>query len=104
MAVITYEVATDIIIENITVERKYADGVQTAYRLTSNEGYVIHNPELDETYTTPEGETVTNQYYYRQAVIAVRYAPETWTWHAVLENSVPADMIFGNDNPEHEVM
>lgn len=106
MATITFEPATDIVLENITVQRKYVDGVLSSYRLTPNEGYVLHNPELDVTSFDPiTGEEITEQYYYRQANIAARYAVETWTWHAVLESEVPADMIFGDgDNNNHEVM
>lgn len=106
MIVITYEIATDIVLFNITVERKYADGIQTAYRLTANSGYVLHDPESDEAWKDPEtGKTITERYYYRQATIPVRYAPETWTWEAVLESDVPADMIFGGENkPKHETM
>ena len=104
--VITYELATDIVIENITVERKYADGVQTAYRLTANEGYVLHDtasdvPLLDEN-GNPTGEVYVE--YYRQAFIAVRNDPSTWTWEAVLESTVPSDMIFGGGDNDHEIM
>lgn len=106
MAVITYEIATDIVLENITVERVFADGVQTAYRLTANEDYVLHSPSLDSEYEDPDtGDTIIEQYYYRQATLTVAQPISTWDWHAVLESSVPADMIFGGgDEPEHEIM
>lgn len=105
MAVITYEIAPDIVLENITVERKYADGVQTAYRLTPNEGYVLHSPSLDSEIVDPmTGETRIEQYYYRQATLTVVRPVSTWDWHAVLETDVPADMIFGGGNNEHEKM
>ena len=105
MAVITYEEATDIVIENIKVERKYADGVQTAYRLTPHEGYVLHSPSLDgEVYDPETGLTHTERYYYRMRSISAVRPVSTWDWHAVLESSVPADMIFGGGNNDHEVM
>ena len=106
MAVFTYEIATDIVLPNITVERKYADGVQSAYRITANEGYVLHSPSRDVEVTDPmTGETHIEQYYYRQATIPVVRPVETWDWHAVLESDVPADMIFGGGgNNDHEVM
>lgn len=96
MAVYTYETANDIVIDNITVERKYTDGVHTAYRITAKNGYVLHDPQLDSTCEDPEtGETVTEQYYYRQAGIALRNSPDTWTWEAILENTVDENCIFG---------
>lgn len=104
MAVITYEDAKDIVLTNITVERKYADGVQTGYRVRSNEGYVLHNPELDVSYEGPDGNIIHEQYYYRETIIPVQYHPSTWLWEAVPESGVPADMIFGDDNNAHEVM
>ena len=105
MAVITYEIATDIVLPNITVERKYADGRHLSYRLTPKEGYVLHSPSLDVEVQDPmTGETHIEQYYYRMRSITVAQPVSTWDWHAVLESSVPADMIFGGGNNDHEVM
>ena len=105
MAVVTYEIATDIVLPNITVERKYADGVLMAYRLTANEGYVLHSPSLDAEVEDPfTGDTVIEQYYYRQATIPKVVPFENWDWHAVLESTVPPDMIFGVGDNNHEVM
>jgi hypothetical protein len=85
MAVITYEVATDIIIPNITVERKYADGVLMAYRLTANDGYVLHNPNLDSEVEDPiTGDMVVERYYYRQATIPKVVPVDSWGFEAVL--------------------
>lgn len=103
--VITYAPETDIVLDNITIERKYHDGVHKGYRLTANEGYVLHSPSLDAQIEDPmTGETVLEQYYYRQCFITVAQPVSTWDWHAVLESSVPADQIFGGGNNDHEVM
>lgn len=100
-----YEPETDIVIENVTIEKKYNDGVHQAYRLTANEGYVLHSPARDVEVTDPiTGETRIEQYYYRQCTIPVAKPVSAWDWHAVLESSVPADMIFGGDGNDHEVM
>lgn len=105
MAVTIYEIATDIVLENITVERVFDDGVHTAYRLTANEGYVLHSPSLDSEVVDPiTGETHIEQYYYRQRTLTAVRPISTWDWHAVLETDVPPDMIFGGGNNEHEVM
>lgn len=117
MAVITYEVATDIVMSNITVERKYADGVQTAYRLTANSGYVMYDttannfePLLDENGNIIYDENgniveTSVNYYYRQVTYPVRNDPSTWQndWIAVPETSVDENYIFGSGN-NHEVI
>lgn len=110
----TYEIANDIVMPNITVERKYADGVQTAYRLTANTGYVIYDttdtttepmvdPETGDLVFDPEtGEVIEVPviYYCRMAVIPVKHTPETWVniWVAVLESEVDENYISGVDN------
>ena len=99
---------SDIIMENITVENRFYNGEQTGYRLTPHEGYVLHDPERDVTYEDYDEDgnlvTITEQYYYRNAYIPLRYPPETWTYHAALESTVPPDMVFGAGNNNHEVM
>lgn len=95
MAVFTYEIATDIVLPNITVERQYVDGVHNAYRVRPNEGYVLHNSDLDVSYEDPDGNIIHEQYYYRETVIPVQYPVSMWNWEAVPESDVPADMIFG---------
>jgi hypothetical protein len=100
-----YEIATDIVLENITVERKYIDGIHKGYRITANEGYVLHSPSLDsEVFDPMTGETRIEQYYYRQWNLTAVRPISTWDWHAVLESSVPADMIFGGGGNNAEVM
>ena len=101
----TFTPETEIVIPNITIERHYIDGVHKAYRLTANEGYVLHSPSLDVEVEDPmTGETRIEQYYYRMCSIPVARPVSTWDWHAVPENDVPADMIFGGGNNDHEVM
>ena len=95
----------DDMIPNITIERRYIDDVHKGYRLTANEGYVLHSPSLDVEVQDPfTGETRTEQYCYRQWNITVAQPVSTWDWHAVLESSVPANMIFGGGNNDHEIM
>lgn len=95
----TFTPETKIVIPNVTIEKKHVDGVHKAYRLTANEGYVLHSPSADEERDNPmTGETVLYQYYYRQATQNVAQPVSTWDWQAVPENDVPADMIFGGGN------
>lgn len=55
MAVWTYENVTPSLIPNTTMELGYSDGVAKLYRITPNEGYVLHDntgeyEDLDGTY------------------------------------------------------
>ena len=89
MAIITYETATDIEKDNIIIEKKFADGEQTSYKLTANEGYVLYDITGDEEVVDPETNTMTIiKNYYRYVVIPVRYTPDTWQWEAILESEV----------------
>lgn len=100
-----FELETEITLPNITIERKYVNELHRAYRLTANEGYVLHSPSLDSEFFDPmTGETRVEQYYYRQATVNVVQPVETWDWHAVLESSVPPDMIFGGGNNKPELI
>lgn len=85
--IVTYEPATDIVIPNITVDRKYNDGVLSAYRLKPNEGYVLHDTTADETLYGPEGNVIEVVVQYSKEVfIPIRYDPSVWTWEAVKES------------------
>lgn len=100
-----FELETEIVIPNITIERQYINDVHTGYRLTPNEGYVLHSPSRDVEVEDPmTGETHIEQYYYRMCSIPKAKPVSAWDWHAVLESSVPPDMIFGGGNNDHEVM
>ena len=93
--VVTYEPATDIVIPNIAVDRKYNDGVFSAYRLTPNEGYVLHDPTSDVPFLDEDG-NLTNNYhvvYTEEAYIPIKYAPSTWTWEAVPKELVPKEQL-----------
>lgn len=85
--VVTYELATDIVIPNITVDRKYNDGVLSAYRLRGNEGYVLHDTTADETLYDLEGNVIeVVVQYFREVFIPVRYDTSVWTWEAIEES------------------
>ena len=109
MAEIVFEVATDITLPNITVQRKYADGVLMAYRLTANDGYVMYDTAANDTETNLDPETGMEIeypviYYYRQVTYPVRIPVENWTHVAVLESTVDENYIFGGGGNDHETM
>lgn len=52
----TFETATEITIPNVLVERGLLDGVHKNYRLSANDGYVLHDAEADN--WDPDGNLV----------------------------------------------
>lgn len=106
MAVIVYEVATDITFPNITIERRYSDGVLMGYRMRANEGYVFYDINANDTELDPETlEEIPVTYYYTIAIIPLNYNFDNFHWVAVPRDSVDENYIFGIGNkPEHEIM
>ena len=121
MAVYTEELATDIVLENMTAYRQLKDGVHYATRVYANEGYVIYDtadepiyeevtdPETGDLVYDPEtGLPVTRPviYYYTMVTVpANKFSVDTFTWVAVPRSEVDENYIFGGgDNGNHEVM
>lgn len=104
-AVFTYELATDIVFPNISVYRKFRDGVHCGYEVYSNEGYVMYDTAANDTeILDPEVGPVPTTYYYTWLSCPLNFNFANFTWVAVPRNTVPEDHIFGTDKPEHEVM
>lgn len=104
MATITFELATDITLDNITVTRKFVDGVLSAYRLTANEGYVMYDTSEDYTHIDEEGNAYEEIQYFRQVTVPKSLAVSDWTYVAVPEADVPTDQIFGIVVPPTETI
>ena len=105
MAVYTFEVATDYNFPHIIVYRKLKDGVQTAWRINAEEGYVFYDTTANYTETDPETmEEIPVTYYYTVASLPMRTDMTNFPWAAVPRDSVDENYIFGVDEPEHEVM
>ena len=105
MAVYTQEIATDIILTNITVYRKYRDGVLCGYEVYTNEGYVMYDTTANNTEVDPETwEEYPVIYYYTWLSCPVRTNFDTFTWIAVPRSSVDENYIFGVDDHKHEVV
>lgn len=105
MAVYTQELATDIVFPNISVYRKYRDGIHCGYEVYSNEGYVMYDT-TDENYEyNPEtGEMYPVIYYYTWLSCPVNKNFDNFTWIAVPRDTVDENYIFGDNNNDHEVM
>lgn len=117
-----YETVTPTLIPNTTVEKGFLNGVHKVYRITPNEGYVLHDKARDfevldpETYE-PIGIALGYSTADSSCGAAYDFSPVTVTdengvsftaygsreFAARLESDVPADQIFGGGN-DHEIM
>ena len=107
MAVYTEELNTNYNFTNINIFNILKDGVLNGYKAIPYDGYVMYSPTNDVITLPPNpetGEETTEIYYGRQAILPLNYNWGNFDYIAVLESEVPADHIFGNDEPEHEVM
>lgn len=106
MAVVTYEIATDINIPNITIERRYSDGVLMGYRMTANEGYVFYDVNANDMELDPETmEERPVTYYYTIGILPRNTNFDNFHYVAVPRSSVDENYIFGGGgNNDHEVM
>lgn len=127
MAEITYEDVTPTLIPNTTMLKMLRDGVHKTYRITPNEGYVLHDKARDWDHTDDDG-NITESFQGFTRVTASCPASYDFTpvtvnhtdgngytvpvtaygaqreFYAVLESEAPADHIFGGGNNDHEVM
>lgn len=108
MAEYTFVVAEEFNYPNITIYKKLCDGVQTAWRMNANEGYVFYDVNANdvETQFNPETgleEEVPVTYYYTVRSIPLNYNWNNFHWAAVPRDSVDENYIFGLDT-DHEIM
>ena len=124
MATWTYETMATPIIPNTIMEKGYADGTHKIYRIKPIANYVLHDNTLDIPEINEETmeETIKFGYspygFYKSCGANYDFTTHTVTdengntytaygnrdFFAVPESDVPADQIFGVDEPEHEVM
>ena len=101
MAIITFEDAPDIVLENMTAQRKYADGVLSAVRVYANEGYVIYDTTANDMESVEDPDTgkfierPVTYYYTMVTVPATQFSVDTFTWVAVPRSEVAENYIFG---------
>ena len=89
MAKYTFEIAEDKTYPNITVYRKMKDGVQSAWRINADEGYVFFDTTADATTVDPEtGEETVEICYSKVASLPLRYGFANFPYVAVLEKIV----------------
>lgn len=101
MATWTYEVATEFTFPNITVFRKYRDGVHVSWRFAPNAGYVMYDTTANDVELDPETmESRPVIYYYTSADCPLNYPFDNFTWVAVPRESVDENYIFGVEYSE----
>lgn len=107
---VRYEIVNPTPIANATVERVFRDEVHKQYRITPNEGYVLHDKAYDEEVIDPDTIEPTGEiklgYRTTSATCAASYnfIANPKEYYAVPIDSVPADQIYGVGGNDHEVM
>lgn len=122
---ITYEEVTPSLIPNTIMRRSLLNGVHKSYTIQPIANYVLHDNTLNTDILDETGINVIGQKFgyspssvYKSCSANYDFTPHTVTdengntytaygnrdFFAVPESDVPADQIFGVDEPEHEVM
>ena len=98
-----YEIATEYNYSNLTVLKRLKDGVQTAWRIVPNEGYVMYDVNSEDYEFDPEtGEEVQVIYYYTSWDLPLNYNFANFHWAAKPRTEVDENYIFGVTDNEHE--
>lgn len=104
------ELVTPTLIENTTMH-KYINsaGEFKTYRIKANDGYVLHDKDLDtdefDENFEPTGNVILG-YTTGTCSCGANYdfTANTREFYAVLADTVPADQIFSGGNNDHEIM
>lgn len=109
MATYTQELSNEYSFPHILLYAKLKDGVQYAWQLYPENGYVMYDTtdettELQEDPETGEMIEVPVTYYYTDVSLPLRYDFNNFPWVAVLRSSVDENYIFGLPNDNHETV
>lgn len=123
--IITYEDVTPSLIPNTTMRKMFIDGIHKTYHIYPITNYVLHDNALNTDILDETGFNVIGQNfgYSPSGVYVSCAATYDFTTHTVTdengntytaygnrdffaapESDVPADQIFGVDEPEHETI
>ena len=110
MAVIREDLIPSLI-PNTSMQKIFVNGIHTQYGIKANEGYVLHDKDLDGEGFDPTTGLSTDEVIlgFYTGTRTVRYdydfVANPREFYAVLETELPANSeIFNIGNPEHEVM
>lgn len=96
------------LIENTVMQKVYIDGVHKQYTIEAIDGCVLHDKRLDWEDTDPDTLEDVFKLGYTGATKSVAasydFDANPYEFYAVPESDVPADQIFGSQNPDHEVI
>lgn len=107
---ITYEDVIPSPVANATTKKMLSDGVHRTYNITANNGYVLHDKELDN-FKLDEDGNLTDEVIpgYTRGMTSCRwdydFTANPREFYTVAENTVPSDNIYGGgDNTDHETI
>lgn len=97
MAEFKNELATDINLQNISVYRKFRDGVHCAYEVFADEGFVMYDKKAQNTELDPEtNEIVPVTYYYTWISCPLNCDFGAFSYEATERANVNEKYVFGN--------
>lgn len=104
MAII-YTPMTETLLENTSMEIGTESGVAKKYRITPNEGYVLHDKSYDTYLEYDEigngvGEPILGYRTSTASCTVAQFNNNEREFYAVPASSVSADQIFGNTDTE----
>ena len=65
----SYENVTPSLIENTNMQKVFLDGVHRSYRITQNDGYVLHDKNADWTFVNPDTMEKTYMLGYKRGTV-----------------------------------
>lgn len=106
---VRYEDFSPTLIANTTMQKVFVNEVHKQYRITPNEGYVLHDTSYDEVVRDPLTLEPTGEiklgYRTTSATCAATYdfVENSREFYAVLREGIPADQIYGVGGNDHEI-
>ena len=107
---IIYIPMEETLLENTSMELGTENGLAKKYRITPNEGYVLHDNSYDAYADYDEngngiGEPILGYRTATASCTIAQFNNNTYEFYAVLASTVPENQIFGDVTPpETEVM
>lgn len=105
MAVWTEELNTNYNYPHIDIFNRYCDGELSGYQARTHEGYVMYDPNANDTELDPE--TMEERpviYYYTLRGMPRTANLDNFPMIAVPRDSVDENYIFGVGDNDHEIM
>ena len=92
-----YTISTEHIYPNITIHKRVTDGVHTGFQVSTDEGYVMCDPNEQNTELDPE--TMKERpvtYYYTLKILPPKFNFSAFPWVAVPVEDVDEKYVFGS--------